>query len=237
MKQLIKSLARRAGYEIRRADARGTMASALERVARRHPVATVIDVGASDGRWSALARRVYPEAAFLLIEAQAHAHAAALRRFAATSPTIHTVLAAAGDAEGMVHFDASDPFSGVASKTPTGGHDIVIPMTTIDAEVRRLGLPGPYLLKLDTHGFEVPILAGAERTLAQTAVAIIESYNFELMPGALRFHQLCDFMEEQGLRVADLVDVMRRPTDEALWQFDLFFIPANSEQFQSSSYD
>jgi hypothetical protein len=42
-------------------------------------------------------------------------------------------------------------------------------MRTIDGLVRRNNLGGPYVLKLDTHGFEVPILEGAHAVLAEAS--------------------------------------------------------------------
>jgi hypothetical protein len=47
---------------------------------------------------------------------------------------------------------------------------------------------------------------------------------------------MCTFMEERSFRVVDLVDVMRRPTDDALWQFDLCFIRADSQEFRTNTY-
>src|SRR5438067_8913981 len=44
--------------------------------------ATIVDVGASDGRWSELARAVFPAAELFLFEPQP-VHAAALERFQA----------------------------------------------------------------------------------------------------------------------------------------------------------
>jgi FkbM family methyltransferase len=236
VKRYVKAAAGRLGYEIARADQRSTMASAIARFVGRHPARTVIDVGASDGRWSRMVAAHLPAASFLLFEAQAAAHAAPLHELEAADARFHVVLAAAGDREGTIHFDATDAWSGVASHEPTGDHDIVVPMTTVDAEVERRGLPGPYLLKLDTHGFEVPILEGATRTLGEAAVVVIEAYNFELRPGALRFHELCTYLADRGLRVVDLVDVMRRPSDDALWQFDLFFLPQDQPEFASARY-
>ena len=236
MKSGIKALARRAGYEITKADDRSTMDSAFARLAPRFAVATVVDVGASDGRWSRMARRHYPDAQFLLFEAQAEPHTEGLERFAAESDHVAYVLAAAGESQGEIHFDASDPFSGVASTEPTGEHDVIVPMTTVDAEVKARSLPGPYLVKLDTHGFEEFVLNGASDTLGAASLAVIEAYNFELMDGSMRFHQLCVYMEERGMRVIDLVDIMRRPGDGVLWQFDLFFARAERPEFTSNSY-
>ncbi len=109
-------------------------------------------------------------------------------------------------------------------------------MTTIDIEIARRDMAPPFLIKLDTHGFEVPILDGAAETLSKAELLVIEGYNFKLRPGCLRFHELCDYLEQRGFRCFDLVDVLRRPSDGALWQFDLFFVRANRPEFSSNSY-
>lgn len=233
----VKALLARTGYEIHRTTAGSdTIAGSFERYASRIPISTVIDVGASDGRWAAQARRAYPDAEVLLIEAQRGPHGAALERLERSDPKMHAVLAAAGDAVGEVHFDTTDPMSGVASHSPTGAHDEVVPMTTIDHEVETRGLAAPFLVKLDTHGFEVPILDGAAATLSDTHLLIIEAYNFELELGSLRFHELCAHLEALGFRSIDLVDTMRRPGDGVLWQMDLVFARADRPEFGVSGY-
>lgn len=212
------------------------MAAALQRAAASHRIATVIDIGASDGRWSALARRYFPDAAFLLIEAQAHAHEFALRERAKSQPGLHYVLAAAGDRVGTIHFDASDAFAGAAAEQAFDRGDSIVPMTTVDTEVHRLKLPEPFLLKLDTHGFEREILIGANHVLAQASLLVIEAYNFELRPGSLRFHDLCAYLDSFGFRTIDLVDIMRRRDDGILWQFDLVFARGDRPEFASNSF-
>jgi FkbM family methyltransferase len=206
----------------------------LDRVMqRRKPlsVSTVIDVGASDGRWSRGMMQHYPAARYLLIEAQAAAHGEMLRRFQAEHASVVYELCAAGNRKGQIHFDASDPIGGQASTTPYTKNDIVVPLETVDGLVRKHGLRGPFLLKLDTHGFEVPIFEGARETLAQSAMLIVEAYNFTLCPGCLRFHELCGYLETLGFRCVDLFDVMVRPHDQAFWQMDMVFVPASDPVF------
>jgi FkbM family methyltransferase len=169
VKRLIKEAAGRLGYEIARADKRSTMASAIARATRRHPARTVIDVGASDGRWSTMVAHHLPDASFLLFEAQAEPHAKPLQKLADADRRFQVVMAAAGDRVGTIHFDAANAWSGVASDEPTGDHDIIVPVSTVDAEVERRALPGPYFLKLDTHGFEVPIY-GLDRCASMRCV-------------------------------------------------------------------
>ena len=64
--------------------------------------------------------------------------------------------------------------------------------------MRQHQLRPPFLIKLDTHGFEVPILKGAQETLQQTNLLVIETYNFQLQPTSLRFHEMCSYMEFGG---------------------------------------
>ena len=232
------SIVRRIGRRVRRAigvdlapgAAEWRMQAALQRAASSHDIRGIVDVGASDGSWSIMARRYWPNATFLLIEAQA-AHEDGLR-----ASGMEYVLAAAGDKPGEIHFNAADLFGGVASYEATGAADITVPMTTVDIEVRRTGLPGPYLVKLDTHGFEREILLGAAETLRDSSLLFIESYNFELMAGALRFHELCGFLEERGFRCLDLADPMHRPKDGIFWQVDLIFARSDEPEYSDNAY-
>ncbi len=207
-----------------------TMDEVLAHWAQRIPIETIFDIGASDGRWSRKARRSWPSARCLLIEAQ-RTHEPALRRSG-----MDYVIAAAGEREGVLHFDGSDPFSGVASETVTGDHDIEVRAVTLDGEARRRNLPGPFLVKLDTHGFELPILRGSPDVLDNSALAVIEAYNFTLRPGALRFHEMCAWMEARGFRCLDMADPLRRP-DGALWQMDLLFAREDRPEFQVDRFE
>ena len=202
---------------------------------RTGAVGTVLDVGASDGRWTEVCRRYFPEAYYLLIEAQ-RPHEPALAALKRSSANLDYVIAAAGDTQGEIYFDATDLLGGIASHTPFPENGITVPVTTLDREVQQRRLAPPYFLKLDTHGFEVPILAGARATLAQTALLMIETYNFNFSAENLRFHQMVAHLETLGLRCVDLCDPLPRRRDGALWQFDLFFAPANSPTFASESY-
>jgi FkbM family methyltransferase len=211
------------------------MERALARVAGRHRIATIVDVGASDGSWTLTARRVFPNTRALLIEALANPHEPALRRLHERDRAVDYVIAAAGDREGEASFDASDPFGGGVARQPSPS-DVVVPMTTIDKEVTQRALPPPYLIKLDTHGFEREILAGAKTTLDATSVLVIEAYNFELQPGVMRFHELIGHMEGLGFRPIDLADPMRRPKDAVLWQMDLVFERSDQPEFADRGY-
>jgi FkbM family methyltransferase len=213
-----------------------SLPAALARCRQRVPrLGTVLDVGASNGSWSLQARKLFPEAACFMIEAQEE-HGAALTRLTAGQVGMDFLLAAAGDRDGSVYFQEGDLFGGVAAHQPAGPGFRQVPMVALDTVVRSRGLTPPFLLKLDTHGFELPILEGARETLTRTALLVVETYNFQLTPESLRFHEMCAYLERHGFRCVDLCDPLFRVKDGAFWQMDLFFMPDASEPFQSDSY-
>lgn len=194
--------------------------------------ATIVDVGASDGRWSELARDAFPGAELVLFEPQP-VHAPALDRFQTKHPDVRIVRSAVGGTEGSSPFDASDPWGGVLQGERTST-SIAVSVVTLD-DALATATP-PFLVKLDTHGVEAEILAGAEQTLTRSVAWVIEAYNQQIVPGCLLFWELCGYMAERGFRPVDLVDVLHRPHDGTLWQMDLFFVRADLAVFSSSSY-
>lgn len=214
---------------------RAVMDLALRRVVRRtHDIRTVIDIGASDGRWSADFMGYLPGANYLLVEAQP-THNERLASFCQTNRNAQFVLAAAGARQGAIFFDASDPFGGHASLTDFP-NALKVPVTTIDHEVRTRRLSGSFLLKFDTHGFEVPIIQGALETLRATEVIIMECYNFKIAPECLLFFEMCHYLADLGFRPIDLVDPMHRPYDDSFWQMDMVFVRQSRPEFNYQSY-
>lgn len=199
-------------------------------------IGTVIDVGASNGCWSQKIRPVYPRAYYLLIEANT-SHEDDLLAFKSNNVPSDIVFAVAGDVVGDIFFDKSDLFGGIASHKESEKFNTRLPCVTVDDEVAKRELEGPFLLKLDTHGFEVPIFNGAEETLKNTNLIFVETYNFDIEKTSLRFWEMCQFLFEKGFRPIDLCEPMHRPKDGAFWQIDVLFVRSNRKEFQSNSYE
>ncbi len=243
LKQVVKSGVRKLlssqGYALVRTSTKhdlGTMAGALRTIAQRqHSFNTVIDVGASTGSWTCALMGYFPLCQYLLIEAQP-IHEKALKQFSGRHKNIQYIIAAAGEKPGHIYFDATDPFGGQASYTPYTSNNIQVPVTAIDVEIQARRLTGPYLIKLDTHGFEVPILNGAVRTLTETDVIVMECYNFKIAPECLLFFEMCNYMKNFGFRCIDLVDPLYRPYDGSFWQMDLIFVKDHRREFSYLEY-
>jgi FkbM family methyltransferase len=178
----------------------------------------------------------FPNVRYLLIEAQAR-HEPALRAFCDKHPNAEYILAAAGDKEGTIFFDGDDPLGGQASTTQTQKAKAQVSMTTIDLALLKTGMSGPLLIKLDTHGFEVPILAGAKRALDMCDVLFVECYNYKMGPECLVFWDMCAYLLRLGFRCIDMADPMHRPYDGSLWQMDFVFIKCGRPEFQYLHYN
>jgi len=197
---------------------------------------TVIDIGASHGIWSSMCMKYFRDSFYFLVEAKG-VHEDKLRYMKECNRNMDYIIAAAGDNIGEIFFTASeDLYSGSASHSEFKQNCVVTPMITIDSCIRERRLNAPYMLKLDTHGFEVPIFEGAMETLWETEVIIIETYNFKISDEALRFHEMCKYLEDKGFRCFDLISPMHRPKDKALWQMDLVFLRDNHPVFLTNSY-
>lgn len=237
IRHIVKKLLNQAGLEIYRTGTyRSSMNDGLKWLAEHgFKFNTILDVGASDGRWSAECMSFYPESKYVLFEPQP-VHSKALDAFAgAHQQTVIPVKLAVGNSEGHTLFDAQNPLGG-ALTNKEGIHTIKVGLTTIDATLLKYQVEAPFLLKLDTHGFEKSILSGANDTIGKCSALIIEAYNFRIEKEAFLFWELCSFLSEKGFRVIHLVDVSRREYDNALWQMDLFFIQSTWKGFDYISY-
>jgi FkbM family methyltransferase len=213
------------------------MRGGLERFRRLdETISTVIDIGAAAGSWSLSALEIWPSCFYLLME-PLEERRAELLELTRLHPNFSFVPRAAGRESGAVTFSIADDLdgSGVASSTQRG-ETRSVDVTSIEVEVKRLNLPGPYLIKLDTHGYEVPILEGCEGIIKHVSLFVIECYGFQIADNSLLFWDMCKYMDKLGFRLFDIVDIMHRPDDGAFWQCDAFFIRKEHPLFMSNQY-
>lgn len=182
------------------------------------------DVGAAEGSWGDLVRAHWPDCDIYFFEAApawAPKLEAACRSIGGRA---EAVLAAVGDRDGAAEFrfDPDNPFGG-ALASDQGADTIRIPQVTLDTFIADREPRGRFALKLDVHGAEQAILAGAERFMSRCDLVVFETYNFG--PQTRRFGQMAVLLEERfGMRCIDIAEPKWRPYDRALWQLDLYFV-------------
>lgn len=221
---------------VRISDTSFSMISAIQRIVEHDiPIENVIDIGASNGKWSINTMKIFPRACHLAIE-PLHEHEMALENIKQKRNNFDYVLCVVGDVDGsQATINVSDDLDG-STIDGIGGEPREVIVRTIDAIIYEKKLGGPFLLKFDTHGYEIPILNGAINTLEKTNIIIMEVYNFKITDRAERFHKMCSHMEKLGFRCYDIADPMLRICDKAFWQMDIFFCRSDSKIFSYSQY-
>lgn len=210
-------------------------ANALARMAAKQiAVNTIIDVGAAKGAWTDNARRHWPAAHAHLLEAK-EAWRKELEKFQKSRGNVSFEIAGVTSKPGKIYFPEDvDEYGGAVFSDASKRENLTeIDATSIDHEVSRLALAPPFAIKLDTHGTEVDILDGAEKTLQETAFLCIETYS---MIGQKRFPELIADLQGRGFRCADVAEPLFRPTDKLLWQIDFYFLRADHAAFKDFRY-
>ena len=194
---------------------------------------TIIDIGAAQGTWTMKALKYWPKAKYELLEPllEQKEILAALKN---TYPSITHHLAVAGKEAGTVQLNVSDDLDGSGIYQEKSANSREVPVITLD-EIAT-GREAPFLVKFDTHGYEIPILEGAVNMLQQTNALIIEVYGFKISPTCLLFHELSDYLLRAGFRLVDIVDIMRRPGDNAFWQADAIYLRKEESLFRKNRY-
>jgi FkbM family methyltransferase len=238
MKSVIKRAIAAAGYKVVKNDFdpqyNETMASALARLKNNGILPdTIVDLGAALGTWTEKALHIWPEAKYEMVEPLAE-QTTALQAVKKRHPKVDYHLAVAGATPGEVGLNVSPDLDGSGVYNVQGDNVRMVPVITIDDIVKESARS--VLIKFDTHGYELPILNGATRTLKKTSALIIEVYGFHISPTCLLFPELCAHLDGLGFRLVDMVDLMRRPGDNAFWQCDAVFLRKEEALFSNNNY-
>ena len=237
IRALVQRTLERLGYQLTRAasanrfDAMATSLAAL--VARGYAPRTVIDVGANRGQWTQLARPIFPDAEFVLLEPQpscAEALAELVTRLgnarfesvAVTEPGVESVR--------MIGADAGSTGAWVAESVDHGDGERHVPATTLDALLAEgLAADRRALLKIDVERHEMAVLRGAERLLAKVEVVLLEAQLFAINNNARPlFSDLLAWLRAAGFELYDFATLSGRPRDGRLRMVDALFVHQDS---------
>jgi FkbM family methyltransferase len=160
----------------------GTLAGLFQKGVR---YSTVIDVGCADGHFYLhhYGLGLFPGSTVLNVDPNS-LYEDSLKAIKEVMGG-HYAIAAASDSEGEVELTMSThPYWSSLRPSEDSYWERINHMNqgtakvnavTLDGLAARLGLSGPYLVKLDVQGAEVQVLRGARKLLAQTHVVICEA--------------------------------------------------------------
>jgi FkbM family methyltransferase len=190
---------------------------------------TVYDIGACRGDWSRdVQAGALPQARFVLFEANP-AYGPCL---AATGFLAFCGVALSNPGREAVDFyngtNTGDSYYKETTRFYDGQGSIQLPCATLDELRRRHALPVPQLIKLDTQGSELDILAGAEGFIDQVDLVCIECPIVRYNAGAPGLQACLDYFRERRFVPVDIVEIHR--SEATLLQVDLLFMRQEAKE-------
>jgi FkbM family methyltransferase len=232
--QIVKAAGRRAGLKIDRYEPLSDAMAAFIWHARHRGTATVLDIGANLGQTGEDVRKLGWDKDVVSFEPLPQARVV-LERLAAADPRWHVAPACALGPESTTatfnvsHNLASSSLLAVDARSveaaPESGFSgtIEVAVEPLD-KVMQGEWRAPYAVKLDTQGYEMAVLSGAARTLAQTSVLLTEMSLTKLYDGGAGFAELYAFLESQGLRCAGIFPGFANSAKVEMLQVDGLFV-------------
>jgi FkbM family methyltransferase len=184
----------------------------------------VVDIGAHSGEWTKMALPLFPEARFIMIEAQPDKEALIKQACSLDPSRIDYEISLLGaENKEKVDFFLLDLGSSIYIENTSFPRECVsLPMLTLDAVLARHAALGTSFLKLDVQGAELDVLAGAQRTLKHTDVILLEASLVEFNRGAPRIADVIARLRELDFLLYDICDLKR--IGPVLAQTDMIFV-------------
>lgn len=184
----------------------------------------VLDVGAFKGDWTRICLDVYPEAFITCIEPQDLPHIE-LKKIAEEHQNIRIIQTLLGRSiRDSVQFEDIGPGSSVLIDSSKNKRK----MTTIDALIEDGYCKPPELLKLDVQGYEIEVLEGYTHNFYNCKVIQIEISLLPIVEGAPLLYDVVNYLYKRGFVMFDVDELIRAPSDGAVWQIDVLFCRPDS---------
>lgn len=187
---------------------------------------TIIDVGAHEGTWSALAHGMFPGADLILVEPQPN-KVARLKDFARSIPNARFENVLLSDRPGKtVTFYQAESASSIHRELSNLPMEPIQLVTTSLDDVVRNALE-PFFIKLDVQGSELEVLEGGRQTLHRANLLQLEVALLPYNKGAPTLFEVISYLDSNGFVPFDVAGLIR-PTGAELVQMDLLFVPKDS---------
>lgn len=201
--------------------------SALRQFARSPSVpevGCVIDVGANEGQFACMARFCWPAARIESFEPDPDA----ARRFRENhrgDSNIQFQEHALGTNSGLLklRLGATSAQNSVFAEMGKESPGILeVRVERLD-EACRIEPNTETLLKIDVQGYELPVLAGAERVLPLLRYVLVEVSLADLFEGGTRLEEVWSFLRARGFVYQRILDTYCDPATGVALQLDVIF--------------
>ena len=197
----------------------------------------ILDVGAYTGGWTSEIIKIYPNAKYIMFEAQPSKENS-LKKLVQNNKNVSYYMGLLGsEIKKNIPFFLMETGSSVLSEnTEHLREETLLDMTTIDTLLSKEQVNGSCLLKIDVQGFEIEVLKGASQTLKKVDLVLLEVSVLEYNEGSPLINDILQYMNEQGFITNDICSMQRTKKDFALFQVDIFFTKKDSILRQSNTF-
>ena len=203
---------------------------------RGYSFPTIFDIGGSNGAWTVVMSKVFPESRFELFEPLWEINKSYkdnLPTLMSSQPNSQMNAVAIGEKDGAIDIHIFP--QAVGSTTLPLGYQVAdtktvsVPMRSIDSLVRS-GFPAPDFIKMDIQGGELAALRGAVKVLPNVQFILLETW-LQRGYGATTplLHEIMAFLEPFGFLPYEFSDVYRGAAGESV-SIDVWFINKNKSK-------
>jgi FkbM family methyltransferase len=185
----------------------------------------ILDVGASDGRWTRQFLQLFPAATAFLFE-PGTAYADRMQATLNSHKRLKLFPIALGDRNGPAVFHVlPNPYgSTTVDWDGTGGKLTIVPMRTIDSLIDEGAITQPDLIKMDIQAGELAALRGAIATLPNVRALCLETWIMKGYGAATPLvADLMEFLRPFQFNLFD-VGMQYRYDDGTLYAIDTWFV-------------
>lgn len=243
IKRDIKALGRRIGLDISNYHPGASIEYQRARLIAESGITTVLDVGANVGNYGLTLRRFGYEGRTISFEPIASAFEILMQRceddalwegykVALSDESGVGEINIAGNSVSSSFLPMDERHVSSAPKSQYVGRELVS-METLDHFATSLKPIENALLKLDTQGYELKALRGAERVLNNVSAIEVELSTVSLYEGQPLFGKVMDYIEKAGFRLEGLYPGFSDPSTGYMLQMDGLFVRNNEIAIQS----
>ena len=241
MKELIKQVARHAGLEVRRYGIDSSAEFRLQKLLRHHRVDAVIDVGANTGQYAQVLRERGYAGRIVSYEPLSAAHEVLVRNAASDPKWTVAPRCAVGDCDGEVDINVSQNLVSSSILSLNEQHVAAapdsrfvsrerVPLVRLDSVAADLGEARRAFLKIDTQGFEGPVIDGASGVLVRIQGMQLEMSLASVYVGQILLADMVLKLATLGFELHALFPGHSDPVSGRLLQADGVFFRGDSNE-------
>jgi len=194
---------------------------------------SILDIGAYHGDWSRMAREIWTNSQLTMIEANTQKQKILKHVADEIGADLWIELLGAKDdlevefyvmESGSSVFEEHSPLDRKRETRTTRTLDALFPDGTFD------------FIKIDVQGYELEVLDGANNLMQNCTAVLMEISTIEVNKNCPLLNEVLIYMDKKGFVAYDLMEIHRRPLDNALNQIDFMFVRKDSALIENKSH-